>query len=236
MAGKRITDLSLAPTLFPFDYIPVARDTQTVRVPGSAFIASDIYEPHRLVNEYSSQKYLFVESDTLTITDLMNNAFIGVDTDILNVVIDSNGIYPLGFQVEIFSARDTTIKVNLQETFSFKTPGDIPASAAFKGRGGDINAFESLRLIYIKPNIWLKLPVAAGAVATPTAVTIIETTQPPVVELPPLPTETVVVVDTTGTKPDLVSIFVLDGVTTELVSIGSTSTTLQAINGNNAYD
>ena len=232
MAGKRITDLPLVPILYPFDYFPAARDTQTIRVPGSAMVASHIYEPHRKINHYSSQKYFTTDGATFTITNSMNNGKLVVTEG--NIIIKISNLpadaFELGFQFEIFSASTTVVQLDLPlEDFSYYYHSLIDeevyeGSGTMYGRGMSINPYEYMRLVHVAPNIWTR--AAAGSSPLGNVVeNINEVTEVPVTPVAPT------IINTSGNNLDLSTI---NGTDT-LVSIGSNQTTFISINGAAAY-
>ena len=238
MAGKRITDLQLVPLLYPHDYFPAARDNQTIRVPGSAMVASHIYEGHKRINDYTSQKYLYIAStdQEFEIAATMNNATVAIASDVLVVKFKGGDAFPPGFRVDLVSVIPVTIDMHYPEAFSYtfldpETNLTNQVNGFFYGGGADINPYECVRIIHGTTNTWIKLRVGgATAAAQPQTQSstpeVVEVDLPPIVVAPP----TVVVV--TGNKLNLASI---SNTSTELVTIGNSTTTLESINGTNAY-
>ena len=230
MAGKRITDLPLVPLLYPIDYIPVARDNQTLRIAGSAVVASHIYEPHRKVNEFTSRKYQYLEDNTLTITPEMNNTAVAIPNNVVTITISTTGAFKLGLQVDLFSISEyaVEVKIPLQFSYSYITAdGEITENArgVFKGYGSSINPYEMLKLVHIAPGVWIRIPQGGNTQALQLPPETYAVEEPRVGEM-----EAPVIIDTTGNKLDLIAI---DG--RSIVSIGDSSTTFVSIQGSAAY-
>lgn len=228
MAGKRITDLTLAPVLYPIDSIPVARDNQTIRLPGSAFVGSDVYEPHRILNAYSSRKYLYLTDNELEITPDMNNMVVAVASNAIAISIGASDAFQLGLCVELFSVSRLTVNVAFPDHFQYKyvsTGGVTTASSGeFRGTGDTINPYETLKIVHIAPGFWLRIPqggYTVGDVIAPENSSV----------APPEQTITApTIIDISGSKLDLVSV---NG--TSLVSIADSNQTFISIQGSAAY-
>lgn len=231
MAGKRITDLTLAPLLYPIDFIPVARDTQTMRVAGSAVVASHIYEPHRIVNEFSSQKYFLAEEGGFTILPSMNNGKIVITGSQIDVSFanELNSPFELGFEFELFSAFSKAVHINLPRKdigYYYKVNGSsfLTTGVLYGGAIESLNPYESVRIVHLAPGIWTIVSQGNAAIET----SIVTLPEVNVIDNLVVPT---IVIATSGVPLDLTSI---DEVNT-YASIANSSVTFVSINGASAY-
>lgn len=243
MAGKRITDLALAPTLFGIDYIPVARDTQTVRVPGSAIMTTNGYESDRAANLYARRKY--------ELLDGVSNYVIRPDSNNKNVVIDNvsnfspsiskdNGEYfPLGFEID-FTSLDMegfSFTMNNRGIYSFvNNNGELASEQPFSVFGGvnHMDAYDTIRVSHIAPNVWLKRTIMMGddPVANAIIINAAASQQPIAAYVDDSISLSAVVIDTTGA---VLSATTIASQGTYLATIASSSTTMVSIQGANAY-